>query len=95
MIIVSGFLRVVPDQRAAYLDASLEVIRLARSAPGCLDFCLSADPIEEDRINIVEQWESLESVEAFRGSGPTDDQQATITEANVMQHEVASSISLT
>ncbi len=95
MIIVAGFLRVSPDERATYLDASNEVIRMARSASGCLDFHLSPDPIEADRINIFEQWESVESVEAFRGSGPTDDQQTTITQALVMQHEIASSISLT
>lgn len=95
MIIVSGFLKVDPGQRTEYLDSCDEVIRAARSAPGCLDFHLSADLIEADRINIFEQWESVESVEAFRGSGPSDDQQSIITGANVMQHEIASSISLT
>ena len=95
MIIVSGFLTVDPGQRTDYLDSCDEVIRAARSAPGCLGFHLSADPIEADRINIFEQWESVESVEAFRGSGPSDDQQSVITGANVMQHEIASSISLT
>lgn len=95
MIIVSGFLRVDPGQRTDYLGSCDDVIRAARCAPGCLDFHLSADPIEADRINILEQWESVESVEAFRGSGPSDDQQAIITGASIMQHEIASSISLT
>lgn len=83
-----------PNQRSGYLEACEKVILTARSVPGCLDFHLSADPIEADRINIFEQWESVESVEAFRGSGPDDDQQTTITGASVMQHEIASSISL-
>jgi quinol monooxygenase YgiN len=95
VIIVSGFLRVDPAQRTGYLDDCDQVIRAARSAPGCLDFHLSADPIEADRINIFEQWDSVESVEAFRAAGPSDAQQATITRASVMQHEIASSISLT
>ena len=95
MIIVSGFLRVDPARRTTYLEDCDEVIRAARSAPGCLDFHLSADPIEADRINIFEQWDSVESVETFRGAGPSNDQQATITEARVMQHEIASSTSLT
>jgi quinol monooxygenase YgiN len=95
VIIVSGFLRVLPDQRLAYLSSSLDVIRAARSATGCLDFHLAADPIEVDRINIFEQWESVESVEAFRGSGPSDEQQASIVEARVSQHEILGSISLT
>ena len=95
MIIVAGFLRVDPDQRTSYLEDCEGVIRAGRSAPGCIDFHLSADPLEADRINIFEKWDSAESVEAFRGSGPSGDQQATITEANVLQHEIASTLSLT
>lgn len=94
MIIVSGFLRVDPDQRASYLEACEGIIRAGRSAPGCIDFHLSPDPLEAGRINIFEQWESAESVEAFRGAGMSDDQQVTIIEANVRQHEIASSTSL-
>ncbi len=95
MIIVSGFLRVDPDQRTTYLEGCQQVVRAARVSEGCIDFYISADPIEVDRINVFEQWESAEAVETFRGSGPSDDQQAAITDAKVMQHEVASSISLT
>ena len=95
MIIVAGILRVDPDQRARYLEDCEKVIRAGRSAPGCIDFQMSADPLEADRINIFEQWDSAESVETFRGSGPSDDQQATISEAHVLQHEIASTISLT
>jgi len=71
------------------------VVQAARAADGCIDFHISADPIEADRINIFEQWESTEVVEAFRGSGPSADQQATILDAKVMQHDVAASTSLT
>ncbi len=95
MIIVAGFLRVDPDERTGYLQDCEGVIRAGRSAPGCIDFHLSADPLEADRVNIFEQWDSVESVAAFRGSGPSEDQQATITEANVLQHEIASTTSLT
>ena len=95
MIIVSGFLKLDPDERTTYLRGCQEVVRAARASQGCIDFHLSADPIEADRVNIFEQWESAEAVEAFRGSGPTDEQRAVILDANVVQHEVASSISLT
>ena len=91
MIIVSGHLRVDSAGRDAYLDGCREVIFAARRAPGCLDFHLSADPLEPDRINIFEQWESAEAVEAFRGSGPSDEQAAAILDASVYQHEVSSS----
>ena len=70
MIIVAGALRVDPAQRTAYLDRLPEPDGLARGTDGCLDFHLTADPLESDRINIFEQWESVEAVETFRGSGP-------------------------
>ncbi|WP_420453643.1 putative quinol monooxygenase [Ilumatobacter sp.] len=95
MIIVSGFLKVDPDERASYLEGCRQVVQAARASDGCIDFHLSADPLEADRINIFEQWESTEAVEAFRGSGPSDDQQAAILDAKVSQHEVAASTSLT
>lgn len=94
MIIVSGQLHVDEADRATYLLGCREVIVAARRAAGCVDFHLSADPIEPDRINIYEQWESVEAVEAFRGSGPSSEQTAVIRDARVVQHEVASSTDL-
>ena len=44
---------------------------------------------------MFEQWEGAEAVEAFRGSGPSDEQQSMIIGAQVEQHEIASTISLT
>ncbi len=48
MIIVAGWLRVDQQQRQEYLDACRPVIEAARRAPGCLDFYLTADPLEDD-----------------------------------------------
>ncbi len=94
MIIVSGSITVDASERAAYLEGCRAVIEQARSAPGCLDFHIAADPLEPDRINVYEQWESAQAVEAFRGSGPSDEQAATIKSGAVFQHEVASSTQL-
>ena len=95
MIIVSGWLRVAAAARTPYLERCREVIAAARAAPGCIAFHLSADPIDDERINVFEQWEGAEAVEAFRGSGPSDEQQSMIIGAQVEQHEIASTISLT
>jgi len=94
MVIVSGWLRVRTEERATYLDGCRAVVIAARAAPGVIDFHLSADPIEDDRINVFEQWESVEAVEAFRGAGPSGDQAAAIIGAHVEQHQIASTISL-
>ena len=93
-IIVSGWLRVDEAERDRYLAGCHEVIVTARSTEGCIDFHLSADPIEPDRINVYERWESIAAVEAFRGSGPSGEQAATIRDASMWQHEVASSTKL-
>ncbi len=95
MIIVAGWLRVAPENRATYLETCRDVIAAARSADGCVDFHLSPDPLDSARINIFEQWESVDAVESFRGSGPSDDQQGMILDAHVEQHDIASTESLT
>lgn len=95
MIIVAGWLQVAADDRRPYLDHCRAAIEAARAAPDCLDFHLSADPLDPRRINVFERWEDSASVERFRGSGPSDDQQAMITGAQVDQYEIASSTSLT
>ena len=94
MIIVSGSIYVDAADRAAYLEGCNELMTLARATPGCLDFHLSADPVETDRINVYEQWESADAVETFRGSGPPEDQSSKIRDAAVFQHEIASSTAL-
>jgi quinol monooxygenase YgiN len=94
VIVVAGKLYVEAGARDAYLAGCAQVVTQARQAPGCVDFHLSADPLEPDRINVFEQWESVADVEAFRGSGPSDDQAAVIRSAEVWQHEVAGSTRL-
>jgi quinol monooxygenase YgiN len=90
VIIVSGSIWVDAAERDAYLRGCHEVITAARATDGCLDFHLSPDPVEPDRINIYEQWETVAAVEAFRGSGPSGEQTAAIRDGRVFQHEIAS-----
>jgi quinol monooxygenase YgiN len=64
-------------------------VRVALAAHDCLDFSLSADLLDPARISILERWESREDVVAFRGSGPSGEQQAAIHGAEVAEYEVA------
>jgi quinol monooxygenase YgiN len=66
-----------------------------RRTPGCLDFSLSADLLEPGRINIFERWESVAAVEAFRGSGTSDEQSAAILAASVAEYDARDERSLT
>ncbi|MGI5195668.1 putative quinol monooxygenase [Streptomyces sp. CA-288835] len=95
MVIVAGHIVVDPDQRGPYLANCVSVVEQARRAPGCLDFALTADLVEVGRINIFERWESQAAVEAFRGSGPSDEQSAAMLAASVAEYDIAGVRSLT
>ena len=95
MLIVAGYLVVDPLQRDSYLEGCRAVVRQARMSPGCLDFAISADVLEPDRIDIFERWESRAAVEAFRGSGPSDEQQGSIVRASVSEYDVGAERRLT
>ncbi|MEU8378833.1 antibiotic biosynthesis monooxygenase family protein [Streptosporangium sp. NPDC048865] len=91
MIIISGWISVDPDARDSYLRGCVDVVEQARAASGCLDFALGADLLAADRINVYERWESEESLDAFRASGPSDDQTALIRDAEVLRHQISGS----
>ena len=62
MIIVSGSLYLDEGDRDAYVQDCQEVIVAARQSERLHHFHLAPDPIEPDRINVYEQWESVEAV---------------------------------
>ncbi|HEX4244970.1 MAG TPA: antibiotic biosynthesis monooxygenase family protein [Acidimicrobiales bacterium] len=95
MVIVAGHIMVDPEQREAYLDSCVNVVELARDASGCLDFAITADVLDPGRIDIFEHWDSQAAAEAFRGSGPSDEQAATVLSASVSEYDIAGSRSLT
>jgi quinol monooxygenase YgiN len=95
MLIVAGHVIVEPGQRDAYLAGCEDVVQQARQAPGCLDFAITADLLDPGRVNILERWESQQAVDAFRGSGPSDEQMASVISATVVEYDVAGERPLT
>ena len=95
MVIVAGHIIVGREKRDDYLDGCGPVVEQARSAPGCLDFAISADLVDDARINIFERWDSQNAVEAFRGSGPDDVQTEMIVSAAVSEYDVSGERGLT
>lgn len=88
MIIVAGRLYVRTGTRAEFLARSTEAMVQARRTPGCGDFVVAADPLEDDRVNVYEAWSSASALAAFRGSGPGDDLSALIVKAAVTEHHL-------
>jgi quinol monooxygenase YgiN len=93
VVIVAGHVVVDPSRRDDYLSGCVDVVRQARRTPGCLDFAISADVVDPGRVNIFERWESQAAVEAFRGSGPSDEQGAIVS-AEVAEYDVGGRRSL-
>jgi quinol monooxygenase YgiN len=94
-VVVAGHLMVEPENRDDYLSICVEVVRQARASAGCLDFAISADLVDPGRINVYERWNSQSAVEAFRGSGPSDEQGVATISASVAEFDVAGQRSLT
>ena len=89
MLIIAGHLEVSPTDRDTYVAECVTVVQTARAAPGCLDFSITADSIDPSRIRIYERWDNEEQLLIFRGSGPSDDQQAAIVAADVRRYDVS------
>ena len=90
MLIVSGKIYVRPGTRQGFLQSSAKAVTQARRFAGCRDFIVAADPLESDRVNVYEEWDSEEALLAFRGDGPEADMGASILRADVFRHVVAS-----
>jgi quinol monooxygenase YgiN len=95
MVIVAGHLVLDPRQRETYLEGCRDVVDQARRAPGCLDFAVTADLLDPSRVDIFERWESQAAVDAFRGSGPSDEQTSTVISATVVEYDVTGARRLT
>jgi len=89
MLIVAGHLQVDPAQRDAFVADCATAVEMARSAPGCLAFSVSADSVDPARVVVYERWEDEAQLLAFRDTGPTDDQQTAVLDADVKRYTIA------
>ena len=88
-VIVAGKIYVVPGNRTEFIKRSLESVRRARKAAGCIDFAVSADLVESDRVNVFEIWTSMQALHEFRGSGPDDKLTQFIVDVEIGEYLVA------
>ncbi len=89
MLIIAGRITVDAAERDDYLRECVAVVEAARRAPGCLDFAITADTVEAGRIDIYERWASEAELDAFRGSGPSQEQSAQILDADVRRYLIS------
>lgn len=94
MIIVAGHIMVDPEQRESYLADSVRIVEKARQADGCLDFAMTADPLDPGRLNLFERWESQAAVKAFRKEAPRRKKAGAMLSGSVAEYEIAEERSL-
>jgi len=90
LIIVAGSLHVEPSDRDRYLAEAVDVARLARAAPGCLDFVQAADQLDPTRINVYERWESDDDLHRFRTAGGPPLELPPLQGASVRKYRISS-----
>jgi quinol monooxygenase YgiN len=88
MIIVAGHLIVAASDRERYVADCAAAVAAARNSNGCLDFAVSADAVDPQRVNIFERWQSQDALTDFRGDGPDAGTRRRILSAQVSQYEV-------
>ena len=91
MIIISGKVYVDEDKRDEYVAELTDLMVRARKHPGCLDLVIAADPLEEDRINNYEAWESEEALEKWRKVADATKLPFDKERSDVQKHKVSES----
>ena len=87
-VIVAGWYTVQPDKRQAVLESFEDLVQRARTAPGSLDFSISADPLDPSRINMFEFWHSEKALNVWRKVSKPPKRIAKMLQANVRKHVV-------
>jgi quinol monooxygenase YgiN len=67
MIIIAGHSRAKnTHDRDAAVAAFVDMVERARKHDGCLDFSISSDSVDPERINVFECWRDQQSLNAWR-----------------------------
>jgi len=90
-VIVAGKIYVDPSERDRMVDGMRVVVERARAHPGCVDMSISPDSVEPGRVNMFEQFESAEALEAWRAIAPEPTESIDIIEAQVLKHQISAS----
>ncbi|RNF34002.1 putative quinol monooxygenase [Paracoccus methylarcula] len=66
MIIIAGYTRTDADKRDDAVKAFSAMVERARAYDGCLDFSISADAVDPERVNLFECWRDQTTLNAWR-----------------------------
>jgi quinol monooxygenase YgiN len=63
VVIVAGTFEFDPTEREEFLAGRLDAMRASRAEPGCLEYTMSADPLEPSRVVLFERWADQASLD--------------------------------
>jgi quinol monooxygenase YgiN len=90
-VIIAGWVTVDPKKRDAVVESFKDMVSRARSAPGCLDFALTADPVNPSRVNNFEFWRSEKDLKAWRSACKPPKKIAAMVRVKVQKHVIQKS----
>ncbi|HEY6749196.1 MAG TPA: antibiotic biosynthesis monooxygenase family protein [Mycobacteriales bacterium] len=90
MWIIAGSVTIEAARREAYVTAHQDLVRRGREADGCLDLAISEDPLDPNRINVYERWESWDAIEAWRAVANAPDTGTAVDGSRIKAYEVGS-----
>jgi quinol monooxygenase YgiN len=73
MLIVAGHFEVDPADQAAFVAGRVEQMEATRTESGCLEYAMTADPVDPTRVLLFERWADQASFDAHMAgiaSGP-------------------------
>ncbi|MDQ3657286.1 MAG: antibiotic biosynthesis monooxygenase [Chloroflexota bacterium] len=91
MLIIAGKVYVAPEHRNAHVASYADFVRDTRTKPGCLDFFIAADPVEADRANLFERWESNDLLRAFQATAEPPAPVTDLLGEDVALYEISAS----
>ena len=66
MIIIAGYTLTNAEKREDAVAAFRGMVERARTFDGCLDFAISADAVDPERVNLFERWRDQTALDAWR-----------------------------
>jgi quinol monooxygenase YgiN len=94
VIIIGGWVEVAAEERERYLEERKDKICRIRATAGCVDYVLSADPIEPDRVRVLEIWDNQAAQDARMAAqrdNPGPEPSVRLRSKSLTTYEVASS----
>jgi quinol monooxygenase YgiN len=64
MIVVTGRMRIAPENRERFAEVATEMCRRSREEAGCHGYRVYADLEQDDRYVIVEEWADDEALQS-------------------------------